>query len=555
MKKLTIASLVWSLLSFQSPILATGLKPLAPLTNKDLGIPGPLADSKELSALLDDSEDSPSAGKRVASNAFTDNLEKVKKAKSTPKVESNPFTDNLDKTKKPTQKELLYDGGEAGESELPEKNRSTYMAFAIGLMASSFAFNGCMKKEISALPTHIFLMGSLVYLFREFRITEDYHERSQKPLQVAAWDSATEGNEQVKAFEAAAHQERLAEKASKRKALNSDFFEKTLKVVAGLYAVFPFVECTRCGGGIAGVATGGLAYLNCLPRYSSCRSREANCAGLFNLQQEEPEAFLPNPQGSPWEIFLERLLGQALPEKAQAEDKKKDETSKTPSAAEDKEVKSKWYKVRANEREKNLGVASLGAILGVRNRLAQAVAQSPDFVKAGILFYLSRIVRDARDKWRHAATVYGANAKEYEDIATALHETLRAPAGHEGDDNDVEVEDEDVKDEEDTADTDLPSSGGITPPSGARANTDGCPDYSNCNNGRCSDGSTCQENTGCPDGSSCIGGTCGNGASCSRGPRRANTDGCPDYSNCNNGRCSDGSSCRENTVVPTEVAV
>ena len=74
-----------------------------------------------------------------------------------------------------------------------------------------------------------------------------------------------------------------------------------------------------------------------------------------------------------------------------------------------------------------------------------------------------------------------------------------------------------------------------------RPNTDGCKNGSNCNDGRCSDGSQCRENTGCKDGSTCLGGKCGNGLAC-------RTSSCQDASKCNSGRCSDGSACWGDTI-------
>ena len=262
----------------------------------------------------------------------------------------------------PDETELLYDAGIPKESEIPNE---TYLTIGIALLASSFAFKGCIKPpSFEKIPLITFVTMALAFLFREVRIKEEFEERSRKLFQIKKWEGVEDATRQVEVFRTAAEQERLAAKASEDKAGNAKFLENTLLFSAALIGGFLFIKCK----------------LNplCFKQHNSCDGGEAS-----SLRPME-------------NITTPLLWDMLLPIRAHAVDVKK------------------------------LGIASLSSLMGFTDTIGKRIADTPNIYKAIMLTTLSRVASRSHNKWQEISETFKKNAQNYENLARMIETQLKA---------------------------------------------------------------------------------------------------------------------------------
>ena len=313
-------------------------------------------------------------------------------------------------------------------ADVPDED--VFLTLGTALLASSFAFQGCVKPyRHSKLPLIAFSGGAGVFLVREAFIKERFKERSEELLSIEDWEESVEdARKQVEAKRRAAKLELAAAEAAGKKAGNARILKHTLLLSAGALAAFLVAKCASAAGPLT---------FECVRTHNSCKEPEQettiNTENPPRATETTPEAADMRAPAAPPETpttpepptyYLDHcddvdyacqghmtppelspgsqpaIMAQALQGLA---------SLLLPSPA-----------LAANA--KKIGLASVAALAGLK--LGGKIASAPDFYKAILLTGLGVSVHRAANKWREAEKTFKKRAGVYEDLADRIERTL-----------------------------------------------------------------------------------------------------------------------------------
>ena len=285
-------------------------------------------------------------------------------------------TQDAEGTQGSDAEDFFYDAGAPKDTETPNE---TYFTVAVALLASSFAFKGCLGKETKKIPTITFVSGASMFLFREVTIKEDFERKSQTLFKVKKWEEKEGADKQITAFEQAAEQQRLAADAAKKKASNAAWLEKTLYASGGLFAFFALKHCASC-------PIPGLQAV-CIPSYNSCNETNA-CPSVASNKPVRIDMGFADALS-----FLTSLVAPAA---------------------------------YGSVNLKKLGIVAAASIAGISESLGGKIAGIPDIWKASIMAGLAPIAAKSKRTWERAAQSFEENARKYEGLAAATKQRLES---------------------------------------------------------------------------------------------------------------------------------